>query len=119
MAKTAAYEKVFGGYTSKSWSQVEDYVSDSDAFVFSVTKQHKAYHHQRRLRYLLYGQAGPVFGAGYDIFICSNSDIVEDSSTTLGMTYKGNDNMGDLTAYLGGGSSFMLQEIEVFKVNMN
>ena len=64
-------------------------------------------------------QAGPVFGAGYDILICSNSNTLANSTSALGMTYKADDNLGNLSAYLAGDSAFALSEMEVFKVVMN
>ena len=57
-----------------------------------------------------------MFGAGYDLMICSDSNVIEGSTSALGMSYKANDNQGDLTAYLGGASTFMIDEIEVFTV---
>jgi len=119
VCKSAYHNKVFGGYASKSWSQVEDYIQDKQAFLFSVSNSTK--HSITNGDCALFGssEAGPVFGAGYDLFICSNSNLVEDSTSALGMTYQANDNLGNLTEYLAGGSSFMLQEIEVFKVNIH
>lgn len=118
VCKSATYEKVFGGYTSKDWGQIEDYVSDKDAFLFSVSNSTKHTITNADCAIFCSAEAGPVFGAGYDLFICSNCNVVEDSSSTLGMTFKASDNMGDLTAYLGGNSNFMLEEVEVFKVNI-
>jgi len=119
VCKSAYHNKVFGGYASKSWSQVEDYIQDKQAFLFSVSNSTK--HSITNGDCALFGssEAGPVFGAGYDLFICSNSNLVEDSTSALGMTYQANDNLGNLTEYLAGDSSFMLQEIEVFKVNIH
>jgi len=119
VCKSSSYEKVFGGYTTKNWSQVEDFVADKDAFLFSLTNSTKHPATSGDCAIFCSGEAGPVFGAGYDLFICSNSNVVADCTSTLGLTYKANDNLGDLTAYLAGSSNFMLQEIEVFKVTIH
>jgi hypothetical protein len=116
VCKSKAYEKVFGGFTSKSWSKVDYYVADQDAFLFSLSNSSKHQITEASCAIFCASEAGPTFGAGYDLAICSESNIIEGSSSALGMTYKANDNMGDLTAYLGGASSFMLDEIEVFTV---
>jgi len=116
VCKSKAYEKVFGGYTSKSWSRIEDYVNDEDAFLFSLSNSTKIPITEPSCAIFCSNECGPAFGAGYDLMICSDSNIIEGSSSSLGMTYKGNDNMGDLTAYLGGASTFMIDEIEVFTV---
>jgi len=116
VCKSKAYEKVFGGFTSKSWSPVENYVADQDAFLFSLSNSSKHPITEASCAIFCASEAGPTFGAGYDLAICSESNIIEGSSSALGMTYKANDNQGDLTAYLGGASSFMLDEIEVFAV---
>jgi len=118
ICKSSIYEKVFGGYTTKDWSQIEDFVYDKDAFLFSLSNSTKHPVTNGDCAIFCSAEAGPVFGAGYDLFICSNSNVVEDSMSTLGLTYKANDNLGDLTSYLAGASNFMLQEIEVFKVTI-
>jgi len=62
-------------------------------------------------------ESGPIFGAGYDLFICPNSNILEESSSALGLTYEAS-SISDPTSYLAGNSKFLLDEIEVFKVNI-
>jgi hypothetical protein len=111
-------KKYLVGLPQKNWSQSEDYVHDKESFVFSVTNSTKHAVTNPDCAIFCTSEAGPVFGAGYDLFICSNSNIVEDSNSILGMTYKANDNLGDLTSYLGGASNFTVEEIEVFKVNI-
>lgn len=118
LCKSNSYGKVFGGYTTKGWSQIEDYISDKDAFLFSLSNSTKHPITNGDCAIFCSGETGPVFGAGYDLFICSNSNVVEDSTSALGLTYKANDNLGDLTSYLAGASNFMLSEIEVFKVTI-
>jgi len=116
VCKSKAYEKVFGGYTSKNWSIIEDYVNDEDAFLFSLSNSTKLAISEPSCAIFCSSECGPAFGAGYDLMICSEGNIIEGSSSALGMTYKANDNMGDLTAYLAGASTFMIDEIEVFTV---
>jgi len=116
VCKSKAYEKVFGGYTSKNWSQGENYVDDPEAFLFSLSNSTKLPVSESSCAIYCSSMTGPTFGAGHDLFICSDSNIVESSSSVIGMTYKANDNMGDLSTYLGGASSFMIDEIEVFTV---
>jgi len=119
VCKSKAYEKVFGGYTSKNWSQSENYVDDPDAFLFSLSNSTKLPVSESSCAIYCSSMTGPTFGAGHDLFICSDSNVVESSTSVVGMTYKANDNMGDLSTYLGGASSFMIDEIEVFTVKSN
>jgi len=112
----SAYGRIFGGFTSKGWSQKEDFVADDKAFVFSLTDKKKLTPISPDCAIFASGEAGPIFGAGYDLFICPNSNILEESHSNLGLTYDASGISGDPTTYLGGASKFLLEEIEVFKV---
>jgi len=101
----------------KGWSQVGNFISDSKSFLFSLS-------HQKKLG-LLYGgdnaifgaaESGPIFGAGYDLSICPNSNILEESYSNLGITYAQAGE--DPTEFLAGSNYFMTEEIEVYAVSM-
>jgi hypothetical protein len=62
-------------------------------------------------------ESGPIWGAGYDLFICPNSNILAESTSALGLTYDAS-SVDEPTSYLAGNSKFLTEEIEVFKVSM-
>jgi len=116
VCKSKAYERVFGGFTSKNWSQAETYVDDPEAFLFSLSNGTKHPIIESSCAIYCSGMAGPMFGAGYDLFICPDSNVDDSSCSALGMTYQADEWLGDLSVYLGGESNFMIDEIEVFRV---
>jgi len=116
VCKSKTHNKIFGGFNSKSWSTKGDYVDDPKAFLFSLT--HKTIMKPIASDCALYcsNEYGPVFGAGYDLLICTNSNVIKSSSSTLGLTYSSSGVSGDSSKYLAGDTSFLLDEIEVFRV---
>jgi len=119
VCKAAGSGKVFGGYTSQNWSKSGGFISDKDAFLFSVTSSTKHTIKDREHAIYCNGESGPIFGEGYDLFIAADSHKNAECTSALGTTYKVNEKVGDLTEYLAGEAKFKLQEIEVFKVSTN
>ena len=116
VCKSAGSGRVFGGYTSQSWSKSGGFVSDKDAFLFSITESTK--HTIKDPDHAIYcnGGTGPIFGEGHDLFIAADSHNNVECTSALGTTYKAKEKVGDKTKYLAGEAKFKLQEIEVFKV---
>jgi len=116
VCKSKVYDRVFGGFTSKNWSRIEQYVEDPQAFLFSLTGVTKHVVRGKSCAIYCSSRNGPTFGEGHDLLICSDGDRVEDSKSVLGTSYRVSSGLGDLTTYLGGASKFLIDEIEVFKV---
>lgn len=106
--------RVFGGYTTKEWDRTNKFTSDRHAFVFSISERKKCAIKDEDRAIFKYSEAGPVFGEGYDIFICSNSNILKHSTTRLGHTYESNIIHGNSLS--GSPKAFLVAEIEVFVV---
>ena len=109
-------DKIFGGYTSLSWQNRENYAQDTKAFIYSLT--HKAKCATQSGSYSIYGVSsyGPYFGYN-DIFIYGNCNTRSDNyceSQTGNSTYalpSGADN-----TFLAGSNYFTVKEIEVYAV---
>ena len=114
---------VFGGFTTKPWSQINNYVNDSDAFIFSLINSKKAPKKfdckspQNAIR--CQSGYGPTFGS-YDIYICDSSNTIQSSSSNLFISYK-NDQLNltngteEARSFLAGSYNFVTSEIEVYQ----
>ena len=78
---------VFGGFTTKPWSQIGSHVNDPAAFIFSLINSQGT---QKKFdcqdpEHAIYCvcEYGPTFGAGFDIVICDNSNQNQLSESNL------------------------------------
>ena len=57
-----SYGKYFGGYAKESWNKNGNYITDEDAFLFSITRNKK--YECTTKSYALHGHSsyGPTFG---------------------------------------------------------
>jgi hypothetical protein len=111
---------IFGGYTAIGWTSDGSYKNDPTAFLFTLTNPHnitptkypvnpanasKAVNHT--------SSYGPTFGSGHDLYIVNNSNSSNSScafpSGYFDITGKGN-------ATFTGSNSFLVTDIEVFKL---
>ena len=120
---------VFGGYASKAWHSNNEWIQDSDAFIFSlrrngistnekykVTKPQNAYQGYYSTYFWLFG-----FGGGHDIAVKANSNTETGSCTYFGYSYElpegytyGNESAN---SYLSGNfNKWLTTEIEVFQL---
>jgi len=116
VCKSTSLGKVFGGFTSKDWSKDEVYVEDSEAFLFSLTDSTKHPVIDKDSAIYCSEASGPIFGAGHDLHICSESNFAEGSSSTLGVSYQVAESIEQKSSYLTGDIYFLVEEIEVFTV---
>lgn len=113
---------VFGGYTSKSWKSKAkgEFQEDDKAFIFSLTKKTKHELHERFIDKATYMNEnnGPVFGAGFDIFISEHCDKDRESFSNLGISYEIDDELStnEGRQYLAEEFNFNVKEIEVFSI---
>ena len=112
-------ENIFGGYTEKAWSSNNQWLKDTEAFIFSLINKRETSCKFKSL----YGadaigchsEFGPRFG--YDIEIVADSDMNKNSFSDLGDCYEhmdysyGTDQARSLFA---GSFHFDTIELEVF-----
>jgi hypothetical protein len=113
---------IFGGFTPISWDSTNKFKSDSSqkSFVFTLKNPNKI--SPRKFQLSNASQAicsnsnhGPIFGSGYEIYLCANFDTNTIHSTNVGVTYV-NDTGIDGKQVLTGEYNFTVKEIEVFAI---
>ena len=120
---------IFGGFTTKSWDSTSFWKSDPNAFLFSLTnkdnKPCKMNIDQNKHQNAIYCHSymGPsfgfsAFGKGFDIHIVDRANIVKESYSNLGYTYKQPRyafGTNEAQSFLAGSYKFQLSEIEVYQ----
>ncbi len=113
---------IFGGFTAVSWDNFSGWISDPNAFIFSLTNKDnqplkmKVNRNQHHNAIYCHSSCGPTFGD--DINIADDANITMDSWSNLGGTYKhpqyawGTD---EVQKFLAGSHNFQLDEIEVYE----
>jgi hypothetical protein len=113
---------IFGGYTEAKWDCSNEWKSDANAFIFSLTNKDNQplkmkidpYEHDEAI-YCGF-ECGPTFGE--DIRISNNSNTTMNCFSNLGFTYshpqyeKGTN---EAQTFLSGSMFFQLDEIEVYQ----
>jgi len=125
--RTKETNRVFGGYTTKSWNAHGDcqWVEDREAFMFSLTHAEKF--ECAKAQYAIYaGKTNLIsFGKGLDIGIRSNAHVNKSNAwTNFPTSYKcgkfcNRVESRESVGYLAGASNFLVEEIEVYQVNWN
>jgi hypothetical protein len=118
---------VFGGYTRATWESPHSLGSfkfDQEAFLFSLInaerKPIKMKISKDREEYAIgfNSRLGPIFGAGYDIFISDNSMMNESSYSNLGHSYqhpKYKFGSNEAQVFLAGSHNFRVADIEIYQ----
>eukprot|EP00026_Physarum_polycephalum_P011907 Phypoly_transcript_12155.p1 GENE.Phypoly_transcript_12155~~Phypoly_transcript_12155.p1 ORF type:complete len:331 (+),score=42.69 Phypoly_transcript_12155:133-1125(+) len=118
---------IFGGYASVSWTSDGKYHGDGQSFLFTITNPHNMpptkYVYKKALASAhththsdICGKAdnGPTFGAGHDLCIYNNCNLVKSSYFNFPSSYE------DTTAYKSntftGSTNFIVQEVEVYQM---
>ncbi len=85
---------VFGGYTAAKWTSITTYLSDTNAFLFSLRRNNVSNNYKLMIKstqsqYAIYGLStnGPIFGGGYDIKIIDKSNIYTGSNSKFCTSY--------------------------------
>jgi len=113
---------VFGGYTEKSWHtfSVGGYKADGNALLFSFINQYNTKVVMKCTdEFAIYSssECGPIFGGGYDLYICNNSNTSKESYSNLGRIYKHPNfvkGSSEAKSFLTGSYNFFTAEIEVY-----
>ena len=116
---------VFGGYTSVEWRSSDSWITDSNAFIFSlrrngVSSNRKFFIKENETAIRTRHHYGPTFGS-YDIHICDQSNITFGSHTIFGKSYNlpegfkfGEENTNNFLA--GNYNKWLTIEIEVYHI---
>ena len=115
---------IFGGYSSKGWDSANlGYSNDEYAFLFSlVNKEHSPFLIKCSMPdYAIYYDSnyGPIFGAGMDLSIITNSNVTCENTGRLGYSYKHpfyDDSSEEARYFLAGSYYFRIEEIDIFKI---
>jgi hypothetical protein len=116
---------IFGGYTEAAWDSSDEYKTDPNAFLFSLTNKEekpcKMNVIDPKTAIFCGSDLGPIFGSlsEYidDLHIVNNANTNEYSSSNLGGNYKHPEYEFDTIeaqSFLAGSGSFRLNEIEVY-----
>mmetsp|Transcript_10266 Transcript_10266/g.8814 ORF Transcript_10266/g.8814 Transcript_10266/m.8814 type:complete len:142 (+) Transcript_10266:928-1353(+) len=83
--------KIFGGYTDKSWKGSGSYVQSNDSWIFSITeKSYFKLKGSNNIYAILPSPGyGPTFGGGHDFYICNNCNTVNSNYSNFNHTYDG------------------------------
>jgi hypothetical protein len=113
---------IFGGYTTVAWDSSDDYKSDANAFIFSLTNKDnkplkiKINLNRHQCAICCYSRWGPTFGE--DIRIANNANTTMNSLSYLGSSYEHPQyglGTNEAFTFLGGSYRFQLDEIEVYQ----
>jgi hypothetical protein len=114
---------IFGGYLSVSWNSSGKYISDSQAWIFSLNLPliNIAKFKCKLPGYAAWGTSGncPVFGGGHDIIVASDSNRNSKSYLMLGHSYDTSAQLYDSKFLNGSGKSgqISVSEIEVYQLS--
>jgi hypothetical protein len=116
---------IFGGYTTVSWDSSNEWKSDANAFIFSLTNNDnkplkmQADPNEHEYSICCDPKCGPSFGFDYDIYIANTTMY---SYSNLGNTFKHpqyEKGTNEAQTFLAGSFYFQLDEIEVYENNKN
>ena len=104
--------KRFGGFAYSSWHSSNQWISDSNVFVFSLDNQECYYYNSSG--YMIYGSSscGPYFGCGPDFNISNNCFSNNSSTNQSSFDYKGKNYA------LNGTSNFQVEDYEVYELTL-
>lgn len=118
-------KKVFGGYTSVSWTSPKEggiYAQDKYAFVFSLTNE--TYHPVKRTymdKAVWHHKDSLVYFGCYDFFLKEGCMEYANIDLDLGYYYELGENVigdwvGHNSTHLAGSKKYIVEEIEIYKV---
>ena len=107
-----------GGFSSKSWcnyyNSYSNYTADPNAFLFSLDYKEQYFNYDGNNAIYDYSNIGPSFGNG-DLQISNNCSQNMSSYCNFPYSYSGN----RARALSGGYYNFKVNEIEVYKIDIN
>lgn len=119
LVKSWEHDCVFGGYASAAWLNEGDYIKDERAFIFSVTRMKKFA--PKNPDFAIYLNQDYILCFGNDIMIANNCNQEENCSSKFPEDYLCPFELQDeeKQCYLTGAPNFQVDDIEVYKVNID
>jgi len=113
--------KVFGGYTNCEWNSSNNKIEDRDnlSFLFSIDKNIiLPLINLKDMTILCQANYGPTFGIGYDLYLCDQCNVKENSSSFIGNSFISppNLNLYEKKVFLADKENFKVDEYEVFQL---
>ena len=122
VVKAKGSSNIFGGYTTVEWDSSNDYKSDRNAFIFSLTNKDnkplkmKIDPNRHRTAIYCHSRYGPTFGGS--ICIANNANTTTNSLSNLGDCFSHPEYeyaTDEAQSFLAGSFDFLLDEIEVYE----
>ena len=104
-----------GGFVSKSWSSCGNYVSDPNAFLFSLEYKEQYFTNEGNNAFYDISSYGPIFGNGHDLCIYDSCSQNTSSYCNFPYAYTGT----KARCLSGGLYNFKINEIEVYQILIN
>ena len=120
------FNYVFGGYTRAKWSSKNGFISDSEAFIFSLRRNGILNDDKLMIKepsHAIHGYPDRCvsFGYGHDICIISESNIKTGSYTNYSSSFeepKNCSNYFDMKCFLAGNyNNWLSNEIEIYQIS--
>jgi hypothetical protein len=113
--------KVFGGYTNCEWTSSQNKLEDTDnlSFLFSIDRNIiLPLINLKDMTILCQANYGPTFGTGYDLYLCDECHVKENSSSFIGNSFISppNLNLYEKKVFLADRENFKVDEYEVFQL---
>ena len=105
----------FGGFANKEWNSNGKWIYDSNAFLFSLDHYECYFYKNSNTNgKIIYGDEsyGPLFGDGYDLYLCDNCLSRKSKSEQSSFDYKGKVNA------LCGGENFYAEDYEIYHLEL-
>lgn len=101
----------FGGFANKPFHSINSWISDPNAFVFSL--DYKECYYYKNVGYMIYGSSsyGPLWGSGNDLFLASGC-----MSNTNSSTNQQSFNYKTRTNALSGSTNFQAEDYETYEL---
>ena len=106
----------FGGFANKEWDSSGKWIYDSNAFLFSLDHYECYFYKNSKTNgKIMYGDEsyGPLFGDGYDLYLCDNCLSKKSQAEQSSFDYKGKVNA------LCGGDNFYVEDYEVYQLQLS
>jgi len=122
IVKAKGSEFTFGGFTTATWNSSDGWISDPNAFIFSLTNKDNTPvkmnidPNSHKYAICCHSRHGPKFGE--DITIANNANTTIESWSNLGSDYKHPQyafETIEAQTFLAGSYEFQLDEIEVYQ----
>ena len=104
--------KIFGGFANQKWNQNNGWISDSNAFLFSLDNYENYFYANNGNQIYGSSSSGPIWWDGNDIKISSGCIYFKNSISKQSSSFNYNGRKNALT----GGEEFQVEDYEVYQL---